>query len=100
MFDKSNSPLFVAALDAAKAFDRQCLFFFPLTHDGLFYKLMEKSADSIRRILFNYYECSAGIVKLNAEKFDVFDINQGIKQGEVLSPALFNFFINDLIEKC
>ena len=38
--------------------------------------------------------------KLNAEKFDVFDINQGIKQGEVLSPALFNFFINDLIEKC
>ncbi len=39
-------------------------------------------------------------MRTNGEKSDEFDINQGVKQGGVLSPALFNFFINDLIEEC
>ena len=42
----------------------------------------------------------SGIVRTNGGKSDEFDINQGVKQGGVLSLALFNFFINDLIEEC
>jgi hypothetical protein len=93
IFDKPNSPLYVAALDAAKVFDRQW-------RDGLFYKLIGKIPGSIWRILFKYYECSSGIVRTNGGKSDEFDINQGVKQAGVLSPALFNFVINDLIEEC
>jgi hypothetical protein len=54
-----------------------------LIDNGLFYKLIGKISDSIWRILFKYYECSSGILKINGEKSDEFDINQGVKQGGV-----------------
>ena len=39
-------------------------------------------------------------MKIQNERSDEYRTNEGVKQGGVLSPHLFNFFINELIELC
>ncbi|CAF1081344.1 unnamed protein product [Brachionus calyciflorus] len=36
----------------------------------------------------------------NNEKSNEFLINEGVKQGGILSPYSFNFYVNDLIKSC
>ena len=47
-----------------------------------------------------YYKSSEGIVRLGDELSDRFVIEEGVKQGGIISPLLFNFFINDLLVEC
>ena len=91
-YKRTKSPLYIASLDAEKAYDS-------LWRTGLFYKLKDKMDENLWLILMSYYEKSDGIIKFNDTIFkDVIKINNGVKQGGVLSPSLFNFFINDLID--
>jgi hypothetical protein len=92
-YKKSKSPLYIASLDAEKAYDS-------LWRMGLFYKLKDKMDENLWLILMSYYEKSDGIIKCNNVMVEgIININSGVKQGGVLSPFLFNYFINDLIEK-
>ncbi len=60
---------------------------------------MDKMDENLWLILMSYYEKSDGIIKLNNSTVEgLIHINSGVKHG-VLSPFLFNYFINDLIEK-
>lgn len=87
------TPLFVASIDAEKAFDR-------IWRVGLFYKLKPLIHPRIWFILFEYYKSSKGLVKYkNKLCGPLFSIFSGVKQGGVLSPFLFNVFIEELIEK-
>ena len=88
-----NSNIFLVSLDASKAFDK-------LWRHGLFYKLIDEIEDSIWRILFRYYQLSKVCVMFNNEKSIEFLITEGVKQGGVLSPYLFNLYVNDLIKSC
>ena len=44
------------------------------------------------------YRYSKSAVKINNEFSDFFELNRGVKQGDSLSPTLFNCFINDIHE--
>ena len=81
------------SLDAAKAFDK-------LWRVGLFYKLIDCTDPIIWRILFNYYFDSFIIVCVDGLLSNPFRTSEGVKQGGILSPFLFNFFLDDLIKNC
>jgi hypothetical protein len=92
-YKKGRGSCWVASLDANKAFDR-------LWRYGLFFKLDGKILDIIWRLLYLYYLKSEGVIKINNIMSMKFIIKQGVKQGGIISPFLFNFYINDLIEEC
>ena len=50
--------------------------------------------------MVNYYNKSSVIVNVDGKCSSCFKTTQGVKQGGILSPFLFNFFMNDLITSC
>jgi hypothetical protein len=82
----------IVSLDAAKAFDK-------LWRDGLFFKLIPWTEAVVWRLLYHYYAMSYVAVDVDGCRSDVFKISEGVKQGGVLSSALFNFFMDALLEK-
>ena len=46
--------------------------------------------------IVSLYSDSSACVKLNSLRTDWFDISSGVKQGDTLSPTLFNMYLNDL----
>ena len=83
----------IVSLDASKAFDK-------LWRDGLFFKLKDSCSPMIWRILYCYYKNSKIIVSMDNQRGQVICTTEGVKQGGVLSPFLFNFFMNDLLNSC
>ena len=92
-YNNRGSPCYIVSLDIKKAFDR-------MWRQGLFYKLHDRIDKSLWRALVNYYSDSQACVKLSDQRSNLFKLTQGVKQGGVISPHLFNFFINDLLEEC
>ncbi len=66
----------------------------------MFFKLIGKMEPQFWRVLYNYYLQSKIIVKYKNEKSDLISITEGVKQGGILSPFLFNFFLDGLISSC
>ena len=83
----------IVALDAEKAFDK-------VWRHGMFYKLIDKLNPHIWSLLKQYYDASYGLVKLNGSLSNPFSIGCGVKQGGILSPYLFNIYMDDLIVEC
>jgi hypothetical protein len=73
-----------------KAFDK-------MWRNGLFSKLIGKVEQPKWRAIYIYYKYSKAKIKMNNNKSDKFLIKEGVKQGGILSPYLFNFFMNDLL---
>ena len=91
-YEKGDSPIHVVSLDAVKAFDK-------LWRAGLFYKLKEKIEPCAWRMLFAYYASSTAIVSADGVRSSAFKTTEGVKQGGILSPFLFNFFMDSLISE-
>jgi hypothetical protein len=86
----SNKSTYTAFIDMAKAFDS-------VNRELLQVKLLEyningKLFTSLMNICMNTRAC----VKVNEMSTDWFDIRSGVRQGDSISPDLFNIYINDL----
>ena len=47
-----------------------------------------------------YYASSTAIVSVDGVRSSAFITSEGVKQGGILSPFLFNFFMDSLIHEC
>lgn len=82
-----NKPIYICFIDYQKAFDR-------VLHGKLMEVLMKCDIDSKdRRIIQKLYWEQTASIKINEdEEGEKFNIRRGVRQGCVLSPALFNIY--------
>ena len=86
-----GSRVYCGFLDASKAFDR-------LVHSGLFIKLMERKVPKIfLDIIMSWYDGLFCRVLWDGHFSEWFHVSAGVRQGGVLSPDLYNIYVNDLI---
>jgi hypothetical protein len=80
-------------IDVQKAYDR-------VWRDGLWKKLDEYGIrGKMWRVIRNIYENVESCVVVDGKSTDWFSIEVGVRQGCILSPILFNLFINGLAEE-
>ena len=90
LYRRLNKPLYMAFIDYKKAFDT-------IWRAGLWLKLIKQGINgNFLKIIQNMYEKSKAYVLLNNKKSNKFAAEVGVKQGEILSPLLFAFYISDL----
>ena len=86
-----GSNVYMLSLDATKAFDK-------VQYSKLFNLLIErKICPLIIRLLLAIYSVSSAIVKWNNSKSNSFEVNNGVKQGAVISAPLFAIYVNPLL---
>ena len=83
---------YCAFVDMSFALDNvnfQCLFYKMLQYgiSGRIYSLIQK-----------LYESSSSCVLVNGNPTDWFPIEKGVGQGDTVSAALFNLYVNDLVD--
>ena len=90
---RNRSPVFVCFLDARKAFDR-------VNHWTLFNKLVHRGMDiDIVRLLVTWYESQKFHVLWGDYLTEGFSVTNGVRQGGILSPYLFNVYTDGLSEE-
>ena len=89
----NNSTVYVILIDASKTFDRLC-------HSKLFEVLETYNVcPLVRRLLYTMYSRFAMHVQRNSAQSTPFSLNNGVKQGVVLSPIVFSISIESLLQK-
>jgi exonuclease III len=82
--------IYACFVDFKKAFDS-------VWHDALLLKLQQCGiSGSVYKVIKDMYTNSKSSVKCASGLTEEFSISRGVHQGNVLSPALFNIFINDI----
>ena len=90
IYRRYSSPLFVCFLDASKAFDK-------LNHWALFAKLIERNMPLfIVKLMLFWYSNQSIRVLWHDVRSHTFKTSNGVKQGGILSPLLFNVYMNEL----
>lgn len=82
--------LYCAFIDFEKAFDT-------VWREGLFYKmLLNNIHGKMYNVILSMYSSIKSCISYNNFKSDYFPCENGVRQGENLSPFLFSIFLNDL----
>lgn len=90
-FNRKNTNVFCTLLDASKAFDR-------VEFVMLFRSLIKKGiCPIVCRFLVNLYTSQLIRVKWGETYSDPSGIQNGVKQGGVMSPVLFSVYLDDLL---
>ena len=92
LYNRNNSPVFICSLDAEKAFD-SCNWY------ALFKKLVDRGdfPATVLKIVINLYMNSEAKVKYNDHLSSPFKFSQGVRQGSLISPYLYNIYTEDLL---
>ena len=86
----SRGKLYTCFVDFKKAFDS-------IWHQGLLYKLLKYNiGGTFYKIIFSTYSHSICCVKDNYTRSKCFNYDKGVRQGCILSPLLFNLYLNEL----
>ena len=89
----NKKPVFACFIDFSKAFDL-------INRDQLMLQLLNKNIDGkIYWSLKSLYAHTSSCIKLNNLYTSYFDIHNGVRQGDPLSPTLFSLFIDSLIKE-
>ena len=88
-----ESSVYLCFLDASKAFDR-------VNHHILFEKLQKRGVPSyLVKILAFWYTNQKMAIRWGSIISDCFHVSNGVRQGGILSPYLFNLYMDDLSTK-
>ena len=90
--EKKGKKLYACFIDLKKAFDS-------VWHEGLFRKLENNGINGkFLELIKNIYNKTKCAVKLNEKLTNFFPYSKGVQQGNLISPTLFNLYINDIFE--
>ncbi len=89
---KKFKNLFLCFVDFKKAYDS-------VWHRGLIYKLLANNiGGQFAKVIEAMYQKIQAQVRLEGSMGEPFSCNIGVRQGDVLSPTLFNLYVNDIPE--
>ena len=90
-YNKQNSNVHCAFVDLSKAFDN-------INHKLLIEKMITKNFPPILvKTIYALYDNQYTYVNFNNTKSNTWKIGNGVRQGAILSPLLFNFYINEIL---
>ena len=82
--------VYACFIDFRKAFDS-------VWHEGLFHRILSYGiGGKLYDLIKSLYSRSTCAIKLGTNKTDTFSYRRGVRQGCILSPLLFNLFVNEL----
>ena len=85
-----NGKIYACFIDFKKAFDS-------IWHVGLFVQLLKNNINGkFYQLIQNIYSKSSCFIKLGQKRTKTFDYNRGVRQGCIISPFLFNLYLNEL----
>ena len=86
----ANGKLYTCFIDFKKAFDS-------VWHAGLFYKLLHyKIGGRFYDLIKNLYSKTKCSIKCADKRTEFFNYQKGVQQGCILSPMLFNLYLNEI----
>ena len=93
IYIRNGNIIYGALMDCTKAFDT-------IQHSKLFKKMLDASVPPVVvRLLINIYTMQSADVRWKGQYSREFQISNGVRQGAVLSPILYCFYMNDLLRE-
>ena len=87
---RNGSIVYGVLMDCTKAFDT-------IQHSKLFKKMLDANVPGVVvRLLIHIYRRQKAEVRWKDSYSDKFSVKNGVRQGAILSPILFCFYMNDL----